>query len=185
MFGLAELDLQLPQSIPLVTRCGNPISNNQGGQVSPGRAKAFRDMCQKSNWEFRCGPEGLYNCAGHVWASRRTGISQTADWRRILTDDGYRRVSETSLRPDDLVLYRDLDADTYLHIARIVRLEIGVSSSSPPIPIVLSKWGHDLGECCHRAYQHGLDAEYNVGIEFWTDRSNDDTNPATTRSLII
>lgn len=185
MFGLSDLNLEPPQSIPLVTRRGSTISNTQGGKVAPGRVQAFRDMCQKSRWEFRCDPEGLYNCAGHVWASRRTGISRTDDWRQILKDDGYRRLLQIgSLVPDDLALYRDVDDNTYLHVARIVRLEPGVSPSSPPIPIVLSKWGHDLGECFHQAYDHRMNAEYNVEVEFWTDRFNDETI-TTTRNLIL
>ena len=185
MFGLSELNVEPPQSIRLVTRRGSAISNTQGGKVAHGRLQAFRDMCQRCRWEFRCDPDGIYNCAGHVWASRRTGISQTADWRRILADDGYRRLLESArLTPDDLVLYRDVDDDTYLHVARVVRLEPGVSSTSPPIPIVLSKWGHDLGECFHQAYDHGMN-EYNVEVEFWTDRINDETIPTTTRNLIL
>ena len=186
MFGLSDLNPVSPQSIPLVTRQGNAISNTQGGKVAHGRVLAFRDMCQRCRWEFRRDPEGIYNCAGHVWASRRTGISQMADWQRILNDDGYRRLQGNDrLCPDDLVLYRDIDDNTYLHIARVVRLEPGVSPSSPQIPIVLSKWGHDLGECFHQAYDHGMNAEYNIEIEFWTDRTNNDTFSTTTRSLIL
>jgi hypothetical protein len=185
MFGLSELNIESPQSISLATRLGKPISNSQGGEVAVGRILAFRDMCQRRRWEYRADPEGLYNCAGHVWACRRTGISRNADWLQILKDDGYRRIREiASLHPDDLVLYRDVDDNNYLHVARIVRLEHGVTSSSPPIPIVLSKWGHDLGECYHKAYDYGM-IEYNVEVEFWTDRPNDDTLPKTTRSLIL
>jgi hypothetical protein len=185
MFGLSELSVKPPDSIPLVTRRGNSISNNQGGTVAVGRIQAFREMCRRCRWEFRCDPDGIYNCAGLVWASRRTGISQTADWRRILVEDGYRRLPENArLTPDDLVLYRDFDDNTYVHVARVVRLDPGVSPSSPPIPIVLSKWGHDLGECFHQAYDHGL-TEYRIEIEFWTDRINDDIIPTPTRSLIL
>lgn len=185
MFGLSDLNLELPQSITLVTRRGNAISNTQGGKVAHGRILAFRDMCQRCRWEFRCDPEGIYNCAGHVWASRRTGISQTSDWRQILKDDGFRRLGKSSrLMPDDLALYRDVDDNTYLHVARVVRLEPGVSATSSLIPIVLSKWGHDLGECVHQAFDHGMN-EYNVDVEFWTDRFNDDTIPTTTRSIIL
>lgn len=185
MFGLSEINVELPKSIKLVTRHGNPISNAQGGKVAHGRVVAFREMCIKKRWEFRCDPEGTYNCAGHVWASRRTGISESEDWRRILIDDGYRRLpGPHKVLPEDLVLYRDVDDDTYLHVARVVRLVAGVSETVPPIPIVLSKWGHDLGECLHSVYDHGI-SEYNLEIEFWTDRVNDDTIPPTARSLIL
>ncbi len=185
MFGLTDLSTQSSQSIPLVTRTGNSISNSQGGKVAHGRIQAFRDMCQRCNWDFRCDSEGIYNCAGLVWAARRTGISQTQDWLRILKDDGYRRLSTRDrLFADDLVLYRDVDDNTYLHVARIVRLISGVSSSSPPIPIVLSKWGHDLGERFHKAFDYGM-TEYTVDVEFWTDRPNDEHIPKTTRSLIL
>ena len=185
MFGLSELGVQPPQSIPLATRKRNSIANSQGGKVAYGRIQAFRDLCQSRRWEFRCDSEGIYNCAGLVWATRRTGISESSEWLKVLREDDYRQlVVLENLAPDDLALYRDVDDNTYLHVARIVRLIPGVSSSSAMIPIVLSKWGHDLGECLHQAYDHGLH-EYKVDIEFWTDRRNDATLPSTTRSIIV
>ena len=115
---------------------------------------------------------GLYNCAGLVWASRRTGISLNEDRVRILTDDGYRPISDPCL--DDLVLYRDSEDGTFLHVARIVGFEKGISDKSSKIPIVLSKWGHDLGECVHFAYDLALPNSYNVSIEYWTERPKDE-----------
>lgn len=186
MFGLSELTALPPQSIQLVTRLGSAIGNAQGGNVAYGRIQAFRDMCLNCRWVFRRDSDGLYNCAGLVWASRRTGISRHKDWIQILQDDGYRRVQETSrLRLDNLVLYRDVDDNTYLHVAKIVRLESGIAEGSPPIPHVISKWGHDLGECFHHAYDHGMGVDYNVEIEFWTDRPSNEHVPTTTRSIIL
>ena len=173
MFGLSELIGSPQNEIPLVTSKNNRIGNTQGAKVAAGRVLAFRDMCaNRPPWRFRRDSFGLYNCAGLVWASRRTGISLNEDWVRILTDDGYRPISDPSL--DDLVLYRDSDDGTFLHVARIVGFEKGISDKSPKIPIVLSKWGHDLGECVHFAYDLALPNSYNVSIEYWTERPKDE-----------
>lgn len=168
MFGLAELPVSEPQGITLVTSKGSPIANHQGADVAAGKIAAFEDTCRRNPWTFRRHAGGLYNCAGLVWASRRTGISQTEDWRKILTDDGYRRT--TGPRIDDLVLYRDTDDDTYLHVARIVSLQPGLTPESSKLPVVLSKWGHDLGVCFHLARDHGMPPTYNVEMEYWTER---------------
>ncbi len=178
MFGLAELSLSQPQGITLVTSKGNPIANHQGAEVAAGKIQAFEDMCRQNQWIFRRHAGGLYNCAGLIWASRRTGISQTEDWRRILTDDGYRQTSRPQL--DDLVLYRDDDDNTYLHVARIVSFKPGLTEESPKLPVVLSKWGHDLGECFHLARDHGMTGTYNVSEEFWTERPKYEPNSTTT-----
>ncbi|MEQ1903876.1 MAG: hypothetical protein ABL888_06810 [Pirellulaceae bacterium] len=173
MFGLSELIGSPQNEIPLVTSKNNRIGNTQGAKVAIGRVLAFRDMCAtRPNWRIRRDSFGLYNCAGLVWATRRTGISQNEDWLKILADDGYRQVSEPQL--DDLVLYRNSDDRTFLHVARIVGFEKGISETSPKIPIVLSKWGHDLGECVHFDHDHGIDNSYNVSIEYWTERPNDE-----------
>ena len=108
MFGLSELIGSPQNGIPLVTSKGNQIGNMQGAKVAAGRVLAFREMCARQiNWNFRRDSYGLYNCAGLVWASRRTGISQNEEWLKILADDGYRQTLHPIL--DDLVLYRDSD----------------------------------------------------------------------------
>jgi len=178
MFGLAELSFSPPQGITLVTSKGNTIANHQGGEVAAGKIQAFKDMCRQNQWNFRRHAGGLYNCAGLIWASRRTGISQTEDWRRILADDGYRPTSRPQI--DDLVLYRDVDDNTYLHVARIVSFKPGLTPESELVPVVLSKWGHDLGECFHLAREHRMPGTYNVAEEFWTERPKNERNPATT-----
>jgi hypothetical protein len=173
MFGLSDLIGSPQNEIPLVTTKKNRIGNAQGAIVAEGRVTAFRDLCaRRPNWRFRRDSFGLYNCAGLVWASRRTGISKNDDWLRILADDGYHQISEPEL--DDLVLYMDNDDRTYLHVARIIGFEKGISESSPKIPIVLSKWGHDLGECVHFDHDHALPNDYNVTIEYWTERPKDE-----------
>ncbi len=183
MFGLSELIGSPQNEIPLVTSKGNQIGNAQGANVSAGRISAFRDMCaRRINWNFRRDSYGLYNCAGMIWASRRTGISQNEDWLKILRDDGYGLTLDPVL--DDLVLYRDSVDRSYLHVGRIVGIAPGVSESSPKIPIVLSKWGHDLGECVHFAHDHGIDNSYNVTLEFWTDRPNDEQLYQSTQLII-
>jgi hypothetical protein len=181
MFGLSEINFApSPGEIALETSKGNQIGNWQGAKVAFGRIEAFRDMCRhRPHWHFRCDSHGLYNCAGLVWASRRTGISENSEWKKVLRDDGYRQISEPHL--DDLVLYRDTADLICLHVGRVIAIVPGISEASPIIPVVLSKWGHDLGESVHFAHDHAIDSSYNVSIEYWTERQNDEPISQPTR----
>lgn len=127
-----------------------------------------------SRWEARKPAVGGYNCTGMVWAARRTCLYDPIDWRRVLEDDGYRRLS-VGERPelDDLAVYIKHDSDEILHVGRVCELRSmqlpgGISAS--PAVWVLSKWDPTSGESRH----HIQDVYLNGGEEFdaqiWTDR---------------
>ncbi len=115
---------------------------------------------------------GVYNCAGHVWAGRRTSLFADAAREMILADDGYRRLGpkEGSL-PGDLVIYRDPQVG-FLHVGAILEMREGLGPASPKIAWVLSKWDSASGEFMHYAHhvppwdQQG----FSVVVEVWTDR---------------
>src|ERR1035438_4083772 len=95
-------------------------------------------------------PTGMYTCAGHVWASRRTGLYETSDYETILNEDGYRTLRENELpRPGDLVLYRLEGPDEILHVGEIVEMCSLVPGGAPSIPRVLSKVDATSGEVLH------------------------------------
>lgn len=128
-----------------------------------------RLLSKHGRWTPRRPPSGEYNCAGHVWASRRTCIYEESEYRKILDDDGYRRVTEPM--PDDLAIYVD-EAAGILHIGRIVELTPGIAEGSPRIPLVVSKWSDWTGEVCHLVTDHNFDNAqgFDVSVEYWTDR---------------
>jgi hypothetical protein len=131
------------------------------------------------NWIERKPPTGAYNCAGHVWASRRTALLEEADWRTILEEDDYRRLGDAERpAPGDLVLYINTAAREILHVGMILELRPGIGPDSTKIPWILSKWNSTSGEVLHWV----SDVPYNrqgfpVRIEYWTDR------PAAAESL--
>ena len=114
---------------------------------------------------------GVYNCAGHVWASRRTTILEDFAWNMVLADDGYRQLDQGEPpAPGDLVIYRDREHG-FLHVGMIAELRQGITAESPPIPWVLSKWDSTSGEVLH----HFADVPFAkqgfaLVIECWTDR---------------
>ena len=162
------------KSIVVQTRKGTTIENLV--ELDPGETERRRYDCCLSdlaqNWRQRKPATGVYNCAGHVWASRRTSILKTECWRTIL--DGRwlsaLRDVETPVA-GDLVLYADEDVGDYLHVGMILEVRDGISRESPKIPWVLSKWNSTSGEVMHHVHdvpygRQGIPAK----IEYWTDR---------------
>jgi hypothetical protein len=128
-------------------------------------------------WEVRKPATGGYNCAGHVFATRRTAIFEgkegepfEAHVRLILTWDGY-RLTEQPL-PGDVVLYwMDRQRTELLHVAvvcEVRRLHGGIGAGAPH---VLSKWDGGSGECLHHV-RHVPSATFgeDFDVQYWTDR---------------
>ena len=69
-------------------------------------------------------PTGGYNCAGLVWATRRSALPEPSDWEQALEDDGYRKI-ETSEHPKvgDIVVYRHEVTQEILHVARLCQMD--------------------------------------------------------------
>lgn len=174
MFEEARLFGQTEKSIRLQTRRGWDIPNLI--ELEPGvrERQLYQLLCERfgRDWTQRKPASGGYNCAGHVWASRRTSILEEPAWFRILEDDGYRclGVGETPC-PGDLALYRDRGPGGCLHVGEVVRLKKGVAEGSPDVPWVMSKWNSTSGEVLHGVHDVAhLRGYYDVQIEFWTDR---------------
>jgi hypothetical protein len=171
-----ELKLLGPteKSIVVQTRKGTSIENLIEVDSGETEQRRYRLLLERfgQNWRERKPSTGVYNCAGHVWASRRTSILKDDCWQTILEEDDYRSLSnDESPMPGDLVLYVDDENVNYLHVGLILEMTDGVSPESPKIPLVLSKWNSTSGEVIH----HEHDVPYSrqeipVKIEYWTDR---------------
>ena len=173
MFEDALLLGPTERSIVVQTRQGRGIKNSIA--IEPGEPeRRIYDALRKpfgDRWEERKPACGVYNCAGHVWAARRTAVYENSEWQSILSDDGYRKLDagETSL-VGDVVLCRDPQVG-FLHVGMIVEMR-EVAPGSLKVPWVLSKWSDSSGEVLHHFRhtppwaQQGLTVE----LEFWTDR---------------
>jgi hypothetical protein len=175
MFELVSMAGTPERSIALETRLKRPIENAQSVGPDYQTWQTYRKhLNDHPGWERRKDPSGVYNCAGLVWAARRTAIYD--DWEKILADDGYKQIVEKDVRVGDLVLYMDRQSKPrLLHVGVVLRMYqavVGVArASSVEVPYVLSKWANGFGEVVH----HFNDipqtlTELKAKIEFWTDR---------------
>jgi hypothetical protein len=165
-FGPLLLGRDTERKLPLFTAKGNPIENVIELDPNDRTRKIWAYQRQRHPlWEERKPDTGVYNCAGMVWASRRTSIM--GEYHKILADDGYRLLragEECSCA--DLVLYKN-DVGTHMHVG-VVILKPGIMGGRPNIPAVLSKWNSVSGEYVHSVNDHPLNGD--VSIEIWTDR---------------
>lgn len=170
MFELQKLQGDGERAISVQTRKGSDVRNSLGLDLTESHRRRYDLLLSRygQNWQIRRPPSGCYNCAGHVWASRRTCIYEAEDWQLILADDGYRRTNEPVA--DDLILYVEKDQGI-LHIGRVLEVRAGITAGSRRIPWVLSKWNDWSGEVCHFEQDHPLRMPgFTVTIEYWTDR---------------
>ena len=89
-----ELKLLGPteSSIVVQTRKGTPIENLVELEPGEPEGRRYQLLLQRfgQSWKERKPACGVYNCAGHVWASRRTSVLKSEAWQTILEEDGYR-----------------------------------------------------------------------------------------------
>jgi len=151
--------------IPLSTRLGTPIPNQQGAEIDPRRRPFFRQVLQaRASLEVRSPETGQYNCHGLVFASRRTRILDPPLIELILHEDGYRRIDENHAVVGDIVIYRYQGEITHAAVVTEVR-DFGHGRPSFVFK-VLSKWG-DHAEYFH----HPADVPTHFGTwEVWTER---------------
>jgi hypothetical protein len=125
-------------------------------------------------WTRRKPACGRYNCAGHVWASRRTSILDPKFYYWFIQDDGYRVLSaKEPAKPGDIAVYIDAESKgEILHVGRICTVVEGPTPDSPPIPMVLSKWNSTAGEYIHHISDHPYSPQFKVIIQVMTDRPN-------------
>lgn len=182
MFEELKLLGKTEKSIVVQTRKGTSIDNLI--EIDPGESERRRYQLLFErfgrNWRERKPATGVYNCAGHVWASRRTSILADGAWKVILQEDGYRLLSSMEVPvAGDLVVYVDAAGEkhNFLHVGMILEMCEGVSSNSPRVPRVLSKWNSTSGEVVHFDHdtpfgKQGITAR----IEYWTDRPSGTEN---------
>jgi len=180
MFDNLQLLSTSSPDIVLHTRTRRPIPNEIGCAPTEQHIRRFQALLKQGQplgWEVRKPPTGGYNCAGHVWASRRTGIYEDLEQnvKYILQDDGYRLIGRenayTLVLQGDLVLYWDSfqQGRLFLHVGMVSEMRDGVTRESPRLPWVLSKWDDVSGEVLH----HFKNVPFPAGdfvVEFWTDR---------------
>jgi hypothetical protein len=175
MFEEVKLFGSPEQRIVVQTRKGRDVKNVIEPEPGFQQRQIYQRLLEKygRQWHPRRPATGGYNCAGHVWASRRTGIFDPSDWRLILDDDGYRRLApDEQPQPGDLVLYVDNVNAEILHVGMILEMRQGVTPDSPRLPWVLSKWDAKSGEVMHfvRDLPPWEDQGFSVIIQYWTDR---------------
>lgn len=144
-----------PNELPLATRTKIKIENEIIPE--PDAAELLRlSLFAKDNgshWEPRKPHQGGYNCAGHVFASRRTAILAEKTVLMVLKEDGYRSLGKGE-KPmqGDIVLYWGRPSGGtigWLHVGMLCEFRFG-EGSKVGIPWVISKFGSTCGEWLHR-----------------------------------
>lgn len=163
------------RKIELQTRLGTSIENEIAPHPVPDHAMAkfHRLVDCHPNWKVRKPATGIYNCVGHVWASRRASVYDDFDESvlRIRSDNGYRVVdwNHEKPQPGDLACYWETlhPYKNCMHIGEVIGLK--PRKDLPPLVLVLSKWDDVCGEVVHEALDlpHNL---VNARLEYWTDR---------------
>lgn len=136
--------------ITLQTRKGNNIDNEQADTVyTPGELRAIEDTTKEYLTDGkRAEANPLYNCHGLTFATRRTGIFNTEDIKKILADDEYKEIPLRNILAGDIVLYIAENGDIdHSGIVVDVNENFGIRT-----PRIISKWG-TMPEFIHLVHQ--------------------------------
>jgi hypothetical protein len=183
MFEAQRLFGTTARSIVLQTRRGTPITNEITLEPTARQISEREEVARRfPAWEHRKPATGGYNCAGHVWAARRTGIFDDFDRQvqTILADDGYRVVGpgEEPMRGDLALYWESVTPRRNLHHVGIVfevrdsiLLLPGTANVNPGrVPWVLSKPDAFSGEVLHHLNHVYFYPDAKYSVEYWTDR---------------
>ena len=178
MFSNLKLFGATEKRIVVQTRRGREIVNAIDVPPSKQQIEKFWRLVNKFKfWDVRLEPTGGYNCVGHVWASRRTGIFDELEKQIevVFKDDGYRVIQHSAVNlrqerlcPGDLAAYwaKTTAGRSFVHVGQVVELR-ELAGSEHKIPWVLSKLDSTSGEVVHRYNDVSYEHDH---IEFWTDR---------------
>ncbi len=152
--------------LPLATRKGNPIPNEQVMARVPESMNAAKDIVLQAHPDAHARSlSSVYNCMGMVFASRRTWVDPE-HLPMILAEDDYQPVpNEGELQPGDVVVYQDGDGQVS-HVGIVDQVKTNVAEGTWEV-FVLSQWGRD-GEYFHRA--DDVNPRLGKPAEYWTDR---------------
>ena len=156
----------VPPELPLATKTGRRIPNEQRTETAPERMQAAMQIVTDNHPTASLRSlRSTYDCMGLVFASRRTWV-EIEHVETFLADDGYRQIPGDDLRVGDLVIYRDVSGDP-THVGIVTQLSPYRPDQTRDV-YVLSQWGRD-GEYFHRID----DVNHNLGTpaDFWTDRT--------------
>ena len=151
MFEIARFAGTTGRRIVVQTHRGTELENYVAPDVTTQSANLYvARRKQHPGWVQRKPATGVYNCAGMVWASRRTTLPEPSDWRTVLQDDNYRPLQGGELpRVGDVVLYiRKGTAPEVLHVAVVLAAN---SSSLSMIPIAASRFASSANGTTSRA----------------------------------
>jgi len=152
--------------LKISTKKGRQIPNQRKLPRPPVAMCAARDLHLTGYPLRRCRSlSSDYNCAGMVFANRRTTID-SLDTGMILEDDEYRNIhSRDQVEVGDVVVYKD-DRGEVSHVGLVSNIGVDIRTAQIEIN-VLSQFGAD-GEYIHPI----SDVEHVFGsrIEFWSDR---------------
>ena len=162
------------RSIRLDTHRGRPITNVVAPAITERERRLYTSIRARygSRWQPRKDACGVYNCFGHVFASRRAAIYQVEEIDgKVRPDDGYRVISWEHARVGDVAVYRDRrDRKDIHHVGLIVSVAYEPDRHRLPQIWVLSKWNDVTGEDVHliNDVQH-LSKAFELQIEVWSD----------------
>lgn len=175
MFEQLRLSGSVRRYIALETRLRTPLENSQALKPEARSIRIFElQLRNHPRWELRKASCGVYNCFGHVWASRRTALYYQKDVEAIFRDDGYRRL-QAHEKPfqGDLAVYYDRSEQSIYHVGIVGELRRLVLTTgtdlAAPIPWVLSKWNDASGEVLHHINDVPFEG-VQFTVRFWTDR---------------
>jgi hypothetical protein len=163
-----------PPSLDLHSRGRNQIENEVAPAPGPKKVAEFAALRKKhgQNWRVIREPYGRCNCAGMIWASRRTAIYEQSAWDLIFKDDQYRIIQETEVVEGDLAVYESpLAKIRHLHVGLVIGRDV-LFGLNGQVPLVLSKFSDTSGEIVHKANDiiAIFPSEFGVQLKYWTDR---------------
>ncbi|PWK77909.1 hypothetical protein LX99_02794 [Mucilaginibacter oryzae] len=139
------------KEITLYTSKSNLIDNEQytGLEETP-LFKAQMEGLKKQYPEliFKTSPSDCYNCHGMTFASRRTGIYDAEEVKKILMDDEFHEIQLGDVLAGDIAVWYDKKNGDAEHSGFVISVQRDIQ---PVVPFVISKWGI-TSEVIHSVY---------------------------------